>query len=283
MSDTELESVDDEDPFQTPEETLPVEWVAREDLLPNDWNPNDMIADKRRELKQSIIDNGWTQPIVRKAGTDEIIDGEQRWHVAGDPEIAEDESLTPDGVPAGHVPVFDLDADETQSRVATMQMNVATGEHDADGLGEILSDFKEDGVLEETTEKLGMDEVSVGRLIERVEPPEKTDVDADEMFDIPWDEDYEEDDSVGTTRLDLLVTEVEEAVIFSLLREDSYASDLVELCQFVRENALTSQVRVDRREAHDRGEEYEPGDELVSDVEPDDITEEQIQAVMDDE
>jgi hypothetical protein len=267
MSESEIQSDETDDVFETPDETLPVEWVPREDLVPNTWNPNDMIDDKRRELKQSIMDNGWTQPIVRKAGTDQIIDGEQRWHVAGDDRIQKDETLTPDGVPAGCVPVFDLDADETQSRVATMQMNVATGEHDADALGEILSDFEKEGVLDETTERLGMDEVSVDRLIERVEPPEEGG-DPDEMFDIPWGEDADPD---AMTRLDLLVTEVEYSVLFTVLDDENYAHDLVRLCRFARENGLMKDIRADRREESDRDPRYTPAEDIDHDIPTDEV------------
>src|SRR5262249_33502409 len=63
---------------------LKVEWVPRSLLRPNKYNPNKMTLHDRALLKQSILEDGWTQPIVTLLdGT--IVDGEQRWTVAGGP------------------------------------------------------------------------------------------------------------------------------------------------------------------------------------------------------
>lgn len=68
---------------------LTVEWVPRENLRPNDYNPNRMTFQDRALLRQSILEDGWTQPIVTLLdGT--IVDGEQRWTTAGGPISASD-------------------------------------------------------------------------------------------------------------------------------------------------------------------------------------------------
>ena len=59
-----------------------LQWVDREQLKPNDYNPNKVSEENLKLLVQSILTNGWTLPIVvRPDGT--IIDGFHRWTVSG--------------------------------------------------------------------------------------------------------------------------------------------------------------------------------------------------------
>jgi ParB-like nuclease domain len=63
-------------------EQLKIEWVPRSSVRPNKWNPNKMTDRDRALLRQSILEDGWTQPIVTLPdGT--IVDGEQRWTTSG--------------------------------------------------------------------------------------------------------------------------------------------------------------------------------------------------------
>ncbi len=63
---------------------LVVEWVPYDQVKPNRYNPNRMTAHDRALLRQSLLEDGWTQPIVTLLdGT--IVDGEQRWTTAGLP------------------------------------------------------------------------------------------------------------------------------------------------------------------------------------------------------
>lgn len=61
---------------------LKIEWVEREAVRPNAYNPNKMHPQTRRLLLQSLLEDGWTQPIVTLPDHT-IVDGEQRWTVAG--------------------------------------------------------------------------------------------------------------------------------------------------------------------------------------------------------
>jgi hypothetical protein len=63
---------------------LVVEWVPRDTLFPNSYNPNRMTWTARNLLKVSVIEDGWTQPIVVLPNRT-IVDGEQRWAVSGMP------------------------------------------------------------------------------------------------------------------------------------------------------------------------------------------------------
>lgn len=59
-----------------------VEFIPRDDLRANDYNPNRVNEENLRLLTQSILSNGWTLPIVARSDRT-IIDGYHRWTVAG--------------------------------------------------------------------------------------------------------------------------------------------------------------------------------------------------------
>ena len=58
-------------------------WVDRNQVKPNDYNPNRVSRQNLELLKQSILTNGWTLPIVVRPDMT-IIDGFHRWTVAGE-------------------------------------------------------------------------------------------------------------------------------------------------------------------------------------------------------
>ena len=59
-----------------------LQWVDRNTIHANDYNPNKVSEENLKLLIQSILTNGWTLPIVvRPDGT--IIDGFHRWTVSG--------------------------------------------------------------------------------------------------------------------------------------------------------------------------------------------------------
>ena len=55
-----------------------LQWVDREQLKPNDYNPNKVNRENLKLLVQSIMTNGWTLPIVVRPDYT-IIDGFHRW------------------------------------------------------------------------------------------------------------------------------------------------------------------------------------------------------------
>lgn len=59
-----------------------LQWVDRDRVKPNDYNPNKVSKQNLELLKQSILTNGWTLPIVVRPDFT-IIDGFHRWTVAG--------------------------------------------------------------------------------------------------------------------------------------------------------------------------------------------------------
>ena len=134
------------------------EWVDRDKLTANDYNPNHVAPVELELLKTSIKLCGWTQPIVaRKNG--EIVDGFHRWTVAGDKDIAE---LTD-----GQVPVVYLDEiDVGKQMVATIIHNRARGTHGIAPMTDIIRKMKEDHKYtdEELQKMLGMEQEEIDRL-----------------------------------------------------------------------------------------------------------------------
>ena len=70
-----------DDRISSPLSTL--RWIDRWDVKPNDYNPNVVSKQNLELLKQSILTNGWTLPIVVRPDMT-IIDGFHRWTVAGE-------------------------------------------------------------------------------------------------------------------------------------------------------------------------------------------------------
>ena len=60
-----------------------LQWVDRDQLKPNDYNPNKVNRENLKLLVQSVLTNGWTLPIVVRPDYT-IIDGFHRWTVAGE-------------------------------------------------------------------------------------------------------------------------------------------------------------------------------------------------------
>lgn len=138
--DTDTDAMPDE--ISSLDAETDITWVNRDRLCENDYNPVVMSGVEREVLKQSLLDNGWTRPLI--VTTDyTLVDGESRWFVSRHPDIRENESLTPDGVPAGHVPVFVTDADEKSNMGTTFQMNHAVGEHDTAQLATVLNNLND--------------------------------------------------------------------------------------------------------------------------------------------
>lgn len=138
-----------------------VEWVECGTLHANDYNPNHVAPIELKLLKTSILEDGWTQPIVCRDGG-EIVDGFHRWTLAStDPQVR---TLT-DGL----VPVVRLrGVSDAQQRMATIRHNRARGSHYVVRMADIVETLvNEHGVTEaEVSRRLGMDSEEVERLLD---------------------------------------------------------------------------------------------------------------------
>jgi ParB-like chromosome segregation protein Spo0J len=134
-----------------------LQWVERDKLRPNNYNPNKVSRDNLKLLTQSILTNGWTVPIVVRPDFT-IIDGFHRWTVAG-----EDPLLTALG---GKVPVVIVaHDDETGDIFGTVTHNRARGTHLLEPMKAIIKRLLEDGkTTAEIGKQLGMRPEEVFRL-----------------------------------------------------------------------------------------------------------------------
>lgn len=136
-----------------------VTWVHRDELHANDYNPNHVPTPELKLLKLSILEDGWTQPIVVREDH-EIVDGFHRWTISGDPDVF---ALT-----YGMVPVVYLrpGVSETHQRMSTVRHNRARGVHHVVKMADIVAGLiAEQGLPdEEVQRRLGMDREEVKRL-----------------------------------------------------------------------------------------------------------------------
>lgn len=140
-----------------------VEWVDRDELVANDYNPNHVAPPEYELLRTSIMEDGWTQPIVcrpkRDDGKREIVDGFHRWSVSADPDVT-----APTG---GKVPVVTLRASATRAdqMLATVRHNRARGAHGVLKMADIVLALLDAGMdRAEIERRLGMEAEEIDRL-----------------------------------------------------------------------------------------------------------------------
>lgn len=133
-------------------------WVDRDKLLPNDYNPNKVSRENLELLKQSILTNGWTLPIVVRPDMT-IIDGFHRWTVAGEDPLLE--------MLEGKVPIVIVDHsdDEGKNIYGTITHNRARGTHLLEPMKAIVKRLIDSGKsVKEISKQLGMKPEEVFRL-----------------------------------------------------------------------------------------------------------------------
>ena len=134
-----------------------VEFVPRDSIRPNDYNPN--VVDEREMdlLEQSILTNGWTMPIV--VGEDNVIvDGFHRWTISARPKIKERME--------GCVPIVRVKYDDEDKRkYGTVTHNRARGAHLLKPMQKMVQDLLDNGkTIAEIKKNLGMSDEEIFRL-----------------------------------------------------------------------------------------------------------------------
>ena len=134
-----------------------LQWVDREKLKANDYNPNKVSEDNLKLLTQSIQTNGWTLPIVVRPDYT-IIDGFHRWTVAGREPLRSQLG--------GKVPVVVVEhADAADDVYGTITHNRARGTHLLEPMKAIVKRLLDDGkTVAEISKQLGMKTEEVFRL-----------------------------------------------------------------------------------------------------------------------
>ncbi len=156
-----------------------VVWRDRNELKPNDYNPNRVASTELKLLKISIIEDGWTQPIVINPDL-EIVDGFHRWTVSGDADIS---TLTDGLVPT----VMTSPKDESSQKMATIRHNRARGTHGVLNMAGIVQSLVEEGLSQqEIMARLQMEAEEVIRLASRVGIP-KSQLLQDDNFSQAWE------------------------------------------------------------------------------------------------
>ena len=135
-----------------------LQWVPREKLRANDYNPNKVSEDNLKLLTQSILTNGWTLPIVVRPDYT-IIDGFHRWTVAGrEPLFSKLGGVVP-------VVIVDHHGDTSADVYGTITHNRARGTHVLGPMKHIVQNLIDEGkTVNEIGKQLGMSPEEVFRL-----------------------------------------------------------------------------------------------------------------------
>lgn len=134
-----------------------LQWVAREKLKPNNYNPNKVSRENLKLLVRSILTNGWTLPIVVRPDFT-IIDGFHRWTVAGQLPLCT--------MLDGKVPIVIVAHEkESDDIYGTVTHNRARGTHMLEPMKAIVKKLMDEGsTVQEIGKQLGMKPEEVFRL-----------------------------------------------------------------------------------------------------------------------
>jgi ParB-like chromosome segregation protein Spo0J len=143
---------------------LEIEYVAIDELVPNLYNPNRQNEHEFDLLKRSILEDGFTQPII--VGADgKIVDGEHRWRAAR--ELGQE-----------RIPIVRIPMEAAQARIATLRHNRARGTEDIELSVAVLADLETLGALDWAVDSLQIDAEELQRLRDNVPVPEALAADA---------------------------------------------------------------------------------------------------------
>lgn len=142
-----------------------VKWVLNENVVSNDYNPNKVAPPEMELLEISIINDGYTQPIVTWENDDkgkiEVIDGFHRNRVGKESKIVSNRIM-------GYLPIVNIRSEQSgkNDRIAsTIRHNRARGKHQVDAMSEIVIELKNrNWTNQRIAKQLGMDEEEVLRL-----------------------------------------------------------------------------------------------------------------------
>jgi hypothetical protein len=140
-----------------------VHWVYNGDVVANDYNPNKVAPPEMQLLEVSIINDGYTQPIVTFPRDEvmEVVDGFHRSRVGK-------ESLIVNQKVYGYLPVVSIrkEKQSKKERIAsTIRHNRARGKHQVSAMSEIVIELKNrNWSNKRISSELGMDEDEILRL-----------------------------------------------------------------------------------------------------------------------
>lgn len=138
-------------------------WVPADQVIANDYNPNQVAPPEMRLLEVSIREDGYTQPIVtwQNDGHREVVDGFHRNRVGKESPAVRKRIR-------GYLPVTTINEDRTDKGdriAATIRHNRARGKHHVQGMSDIVLELKRRNWTDKKIcDQLGMDPDEVLRL-----------------------------------------------------------------------------------------------------------------------
>ena len=168
-----------------------VVWVKQEEVKANDYNPNNVAPPEMELLKTSIMNDGYTQPIVsfKEEGEKEftVIDGFHRTRVGKELEEVKNRVM-------GYLPLTIIrpSQEDRGDRIAsTIRHNRARGKHRIDAMSDIVLELKRRNWSDKKIAKqLGMDADEILRLAQITGLKEMF---ADKNFSLAWEVGYKTD------------------------------------------------------------------------------------------
>lgn len=173
-----------------------VQWVKKELVEANDYNPNSVAPKEMELLHISIQEDGYTQPIVvwqMENGKYQVVDGFHRNRVGKEyTDIIERVN--------GYLPIVVINEERIDKgdRIAsTIRHNRARGKHQIQAMSDIVLDLKKRNWKDEKiARELGMDEDEVLRLSQVSGLAEAF---ADREFSEAWECDFEDIEAIDET------------------------------------------------------------------------------------
>lgn len=142
-----------------------VKWVKNTEVTANDYNPNKVAPPEMKLLELSIVNDGYTQPIVSWSNPEkkaiEVIDGFHRNRVGKESKVVQQRVK-------GYLPIVDIRTEQSSKNdrmASTIRHNRARGKHQIDAMSEIVIELKNRNWRNaRIATELGMDEEEVLRL-----------------------------------------------------------------------------------------------------------------------
>ena len=140
-----------------------VKWVLAENIVANDYNPNKVAPPEMELLEISIMNDGYTQPVVTFPNNNkiEVVDGFHRTRVSKESKIVRQRVM-------GYTPTVIIrkeQSDKNDRIASTIRHNRARGKHQVDAMSEIILELKNrNWKNERIARELGMDEEEILRL-----------------------------------------------------------------------------------------------------------------------
>lgn len=141
-----------------------VEWIPNGIVSANDYNPNSVAPPEMELLAHSILEDGYTQPIVSWRVEDdsrEVIDGFHRHRVGKESPAVRNRVQS-------HLPVVSIKGDRSDRNdrmASTIRHNRARGKHKVEAMSDIVIELKRrNWTNEKVAKELGMDQDEVLRL-----------------------------------------------------------------------------------------------------------------------